>query len=136
MAQGKPAPIEISQAAAEGAPLALLLTVSLLCMASPASRSLGKVLVTLLIGFIDTMLTRRFVSHLSCVDRHRQRVLQAKIQLRSGIMPLEEDSSFLASTTSTETASFGHLSARRRRLCCASNSLACCGWVAYTKTRL
>ena len=42
-------------------------------------------------------------------------------------MALEDDSSCLASTALTETASFGNLSAQRRCLCCASSYLVSCG---------
>ena len=45
----------------------------------------------------------------------------------SSIMALEDDSSCLASTVLTETASFGNLSAQRRCLCCASSYLVSCG---------
>ena len=47
----------------------------------------------------------------------------------SSVMALKDDSSCLASTASTETASFGNLSAQRRCLCCASSYLISCGGI-------
>ena len=55
-----------------------------------------------------------------CKDCYREPLLQAKAQLCGGTMLLEEGSRRFTSTTVTEMATFGHLSARRCCLCCAS----------------